>query len=401
MDRTSLLKKTFPGLTDALIDELKTYIREVTYPGGTVLCTEGADESTFYLIAAGQVSITKWLEFAREERHIRNSGPGDFFGEMAIINNAPRAATARTIETTTVLELDRDHFLKIIGESPEMALAMVRTTIDRLRSNDSLQFEELRNTFEALQRLDQAKLDFIEVAAHELRTPLTVIQGYGKVLSLEVNDKPHLMEVSKGLQDGITRMLQIVNAMLDVSKIDSQTLKVARVPVLPKLVAKEAISTFNEAITERGITVTEQHEISEKLPFIYADPTLMNKLFFQLISNAIKYTPDNGIIEIRTRETNDSRIGHGIEIIVKDNGVGISNEHMQHIFEKFYQAGDVSLHSSSKTAFMGGGPGLGLAIVRGIVEAHDGFIWAESEGFNPNNPPGTAFHILLPEGSSS
>jgi signal transduction histidine kinase len=394
-NRTSLLQKVFPGLTDERASEVLAHVHETTYPSGTILCREGALEDTFYLIVEGQVAITKWLEFAKEDRFLRYSEPGDFFGEMALINAAPRAATVRTTQMTTVLEMNRDDFMKIISSSPSVALAMVRTTIERMRSNDNMQLTEMQTTYEALQKLDKAKLDFIEVAAHELRTPLTVVQGYSKVIDLSIQD-PNMKEMTTGMQDGVARMLEVVNAMLDVTKIDSASLRVTPVPVLPKLVATEALNTFRSAIEKRGIKVIENHEPSPDLPFIYADPPLINKLFYQLISNAIKYTPDGGTIEIQTRETSDSRVGQGIQIVIKDSGVGIAGDHMQNIFEKFYQGGDVSLHSSSKTAFMGGGPGLGLAIANGIVRAHNGLIWAESEGYDPDGYPGSTFYVLLP-----
>ena len=82
--------------------------------------------------------------------------------------------------------------------------------------------------------------------------------------------------------------------------------------------------------------------------------------------------------------------------MVGDTGVGIDPEHHELIFEKFYQRGEVALHSSGRTKFKGGGPGLGLAIVRGIVQAHDGKIWVESEGHDEQRCPGSRFHILLP-----
>ncbi len=400
MDRAALLQQTFPGLTDVLAHEVLRHVHESTYPAGTVLCREGDVEDTFYFIVEGQVEILKWLEFSKAERHMRFSDAGNFFGEMGLISDTPRGATVRTTRQTTVLEMNRENFLQLLSASPSMALAMVRTTIERLRQNDQMQFEELRKTFESLQKLDKAKLDFIEVAAHELRTPLTVIKGYGKVIALAQQDDDDLQQVVKGLQDGIARMLDVVNAMLDVSKIDSQILKVSKIPVLPKLIANDAINTYLDAIRERKIKIEQKHD-PMSVPFIHADPTLMNKLFMQLVSNAIKYTPDGGTIYVSTREVHDSRIGHGIEVVIKDTGVGIKAEAMQHIFEKFYQGGDVSLHSSSKTAYMGGGPGLGLAIARGIVEAHNGLIWVESEGFDTEKHPGSAFHVLLPVGEPS
>ena len=110
-----------------------------------------------------------------------------------------------------------------------------------------------------------------------------------------------------------------------------------------------------------------------------------------VISNAIKYTPDGGKITI------DGRTLPGfIEVIVADTGIGISTENQSLIFEKFGQLGRVELHSSGKTKFKGGGPGLGLPIARGILEAHGGSIWVESDGHDEIKCPGSTFHILVP-----
>ncbi|MBZ0309218.1 MAG: cyclic nucleotide-binding domain-containing protein, partial [Anaerolineae bacterium] len=157
MERVELLKNTFPGLTDDLAREMLSRVQEATYPAGVVLCHEGEREDTFYYILEGQVEILKWMEFTKENRHMRMSNAGNFFGEMGLISDAPRGATVRTTQQTTVLEMSRDDFLKLLSASPSMALAMVRTTIDRLRENDRMQFEELRKTYEALQKLDSAK----------------------------------------------------------------------------------------------------------------------------------------------------------------------------------------------------------------------------------------------------
>jgi signal transduction histidine kinase len=115
-----------------------------------------------------------------------------------------------------------------------------------------------------------------------------------------------------------------------------------------------------------------------------------------VINNAIKFTPDGGSITI------DGRSLPGfIEVIVTDNGIGISPENQTVIFEKFGQLGRVDLHSSGKTKFKGGGPGLGLPIARGILETHGGSIWVESEGFDEKKCPGSTFHILIPSRTES
>jgi signal transduction histidine kinase len=119
-------------------------------------------------------------------------------------------------------------------------------------------------------------------------------------------------------------------------------------------------------------------------------------MLYQLIVNAIKYTPDGGTVTISTQTATMDEDIPCVEITVKDTGIGLDAEHHELIFEKFYQVGGVELHSSGKTTFKGGGPGLGLAIVRGVVRAHGGKVWVESAGHDEVDFPGSVFYIQLP-----
>lgn len=125
---------------------------------------------------------------------------------------------------------------------------------------------------------------------------------------------------------------------------------------------------------------------------IFADGERLFQALRNIVLNAIKFTPDGGEIMVSGR-----KLPGFIEVIVTDTGIGIDPEFHSAIFEKFGRLGNVSLHSSSKTKFKGGGPGLGLPIAKGIIEAHGGAIWVESDGFDEVNCPGATFHILVPE----
>jgi signal transduction histidine kinase len=129
------------------------------------------------------------------------------------------------------------------------------------------------------------------------------------------------------------------------------------------------------------------------LPHIMVDSTRLHQALRNILINAIKFTPDGGDIHVQT-ELLDG--GTAIQISVADSGIGIDPEHHELIFEKFYRASELNLHSTGQTKFKGAGPGLGLPISKGIVEAHGGRIWVESSGYDEERLPGSTFYIVLP-----
>jgi len=123
----------------------------------------------------------------------------------------------------------------------------------------------------------------------------------------------------------------------------------------------------------------------------FGDSERIYQALRNILTNAIKYTPDGGQITVDGR-----KLPGFMEIVIEDTGIGIDPDDHAVIFEKFGRLGNVSLHSSGKTKFKGGGPGLGLPITKGLIEAHGGTIWVESEGYDEVKCPGTIFHVLLP-----
>ena len=284
----------------------------------------------------------------------------------------------------------------MLSRSPRMAISIIRSTLDRMRANDQMAIQDLQRTNKILRQLDRNKLEFIQVAAHELRTPLTVLKGYVTVLRSfpEIKANTSLNEVIDGIHKGAERMHEVVNMMLDVTRIDSETLKLSVVPVPLKSMINDIARDFVKSAEERKIVVNIDHD--PETPNINGDPTLIQKALYHLIINAIKYTPDGGLVTIRTRPITMERNAPGVEITVKDSGIGLDAEHHELVFEKFYQVGDVAIHSSGKTKFKGGGPGLGLAIVKGVARAHNGKVWVESLGHDEVNFPGSTFYLHLP-----
>jgi len=395
-DKISLLRLAFKGLEDTELQEMADLTEIKTYPPDHILCLEGAYEDVFYIIADGNAVITKKMADDSEERVLRIAGKGDMVGEMALIQNVTRAATVRTTNECTVLEMEKQDFETILGRSPHMAIDIIRTTLDRIRSNDQIMIAELQKSNKLLRQLDRNKLEFIQVAAHELRTPLTVLKGYANVLRSfnGTGANATLGDVVQGIIKGTDRIHEIVNLMLDVTRIDGDTLKAGSVPVSLKHVVDDLARELRKAADERSIEIVTEH--ADGTPTINGDPTLISKALYHLIVNAIKYTPDGGTITLRTGPVTMQDDVRGVEVTVTDTGIGLDAEHHDLVFEKFYQVGSVALHSSGKTSFKGGGPGLGLAIVRGVTRAHGGKVWVESAGHDEVNFPGSTFHFQLP-----
>jgi len=186
-----------------------------------------------------------------------------------------------------------------------------------------------------------------------------------------------------------------VDDMIDVSMIDNNLLQLNFQPMQVSQMV-DALCLEIEATTNARKLTMDIRDFDGNKQWIYVDATRIMQALRNVINNAIKYTPDGGTITI------DGRTLSGfIEVTVRDTGIGISHEDQSEIFEKFGQLGRVDLHSSGKTKFKGGGPGLGLPIARGILEAHGGSIWVESKGHDERTNPGSTFHILIPSRTES
>ncbi len=269
-----------------------------------------------------------------------------------------------------------------------------------LNEKNRLLNEDLRVMNERLERMDSVKSDFISIASHELRTPLTQIQGYADLVHEMVDrglvNTEQLRDMSGRLVSASERMAEVLDAMMDVTQIDVENMDMSFETVRLDEVMRQAIEPYQEAISQRHMNLLF-HGFST-LPTLEGDSKRLAQLFQNLLSNAIKFTPDEGRIEVTGQVLGKNELGqpHSIQITVADTGIGIDKESLQLIFEKFFRVGPVELHSTGSTKFKGAGPGLGLAIAKGIVEAHGGRIWVDSAGFDEAKYPGSTFNVVLP-----
>lgn len=288
--------------------------------------------------------------------------------------------------------LDSTEALDLMGAlMPIYLYSIERVTTFESEGRISYMENELETLKSKLERLDKSKSNFIAVAAHELKTPLTLIEGYAAMISDSISrESDSVQMLVQGIHNGMQRLREIVDDMIDVSLIDNNLMSLSFQPLWLNRIFNLGMAEFKPTLEKRKQKL-EVKAFPGSNELIFGDQERIYQAIKNLLSNAIKYTPDGGRITV------DGRTLPGfIEITITDTGIGISPENQLLIFEKFGQLGNVSLHSSGKTKFKGGGPGLGLPIVKGIVEAHGGTIWVESPGHDEEKCPGSTFHMLLP-----
>jgi signal transduction histidine kinase len=337
-------------------------------------------------------SEQNWLSRMGMEVHIPVHAQDEWVGLLVL---GPK--TSREPYYAEDIEL-----LGILADQTAVALQNVLLVENIMQVNSEFRkaYAAMEEAHTKLQRLDRVKSDFISITSHELRTPLAIISGYSQMLMEDTGLSGDLAGkgIIEGIYNGSQRLHEIIDNMLEVAKIDMQELELQKGLVKLDQLLRQVCRGYAQAFRERDLKLRFDKKISD-LPNIEGDFDALQKVFDHLLSNAIKYTPDGGTISITGNQIpEDTGEGpkEGVEIIVRDTGVGIDPRYQELIFTKFYQTGDVALHSTGKTKFKGGGAGLGLTIVRGFVEAHGGRVWADSPGYDEDTHPGSAFHVVLP-----
>jgi signal transduction histidine kinase len=290
--------------------------------------------------------------------------------------------------------------LRTLADQTAVALENARLVTDLRQLNTEITDlnQTLTTTNERLEILDRTKSDFISISSHELKTPLTQVKGYADILMQvsqgQADVREAVQQMAEGITRGVRRLQTVVDAMLDVSLIEAQAFAVHLGLVSLRHVIVQVVEGLGDAARERELTIAIGD--LDDLPVIMADSTRLYQALCNIVMNGIKFTPNGGRIDIRAQVIQE---GQAVEITISDTGIGINPEHHDLIFEKFYRVGELNLHSSGQTKFKGAGPGLGLPIAKGIVEAHGGRVWVESEGQDEDRLPGSVFHIVLPVGN--
>jgi PAS domain S-box-containing protein len=269
------------------------------------------------------------------------------------------------------------------------ALTLATAASGRQYNTDDLHFAEdvasrtalmvdLARAYDALRKASGLKDEFLATLSHELRTPLNAILGYARMLRAGMITPDKLARTFETIERNTTSLSKMVEDVLDVSRVMSGMMRLDMRPVELALVVHDAVATVTPAAEAKHIRL--ETTVDPQVGAVSGDPDRLRQVVWNLLSNAVKFTPKHGRIQMRLERVNSS-----VEIVVSDTGIGIRPDFLPHIFERFRQA-------DSGAAREHAGLGLGLAIVRNLVELHGGTVNATSGG----EGQGATFRVRLP-----
>lgn len=268
---------------------------------------------------------------------------------------------------------------------------------------------------QALERIDRMKSNFLSLASHELRTPLTYVLAGSQLLETTLEGRVNKEEKSvlEAITQGAQRLEHIVQDLLEAARLESSSIYLAREPIDLSETLNNLCDEFAPRTAARDIHLSL--EALEPDLFIYGDGHHLAKTFSRLLENALKFTPQNGRVSISAKPIAATEILEHrdqlqafspnffrqtlpqqlVQVTITDSGVGIDANEQLRVFDRFYEVGEITHHFTSKESFGGKGVGMGLALVKGMVEAHGGMVWVDSPGTGVAGG-GSRFHLLLP-----
>ncbi len=251
--------------------------------------------------------------------------------------------------------------------------------------------KELRSLNEELSKLNEMKNKFITITNHELRTPIAVIKGYFDLLEMDLQGhvSDSVKEYMKIIKSTINEMSEMIENMHDLSILSHYTGHLNKKRVRANNLVLHVFKKMKKLYVLRKIQL--MYRLDDNDPIIVIDPHKMEKALTELLQNALKYTKEGGKVLIRCKSDKNK---NKVFISVIDTGIGIPYDKINYIFEPFYEVQNEMHHFTSKTEFMGGGIGVGLPMVKEIVEAHNGEMTVES---TPGK--GSIFTIIIDEES--
>ncbi len=373
----------FNDLDDEAIKKIEAVCRVKKADKGEIIFSEGDHADNFFIVKDGTVEVWKDYHSAEPDMLALHTC-GHLFGEMALVDDLPRSATVIAREPTTLLHINRQDFRDIIQDNAAIALSLMKSVSSMVRQSNESFVEGLREKNRTLEKANrelkeaQAELvkaerlsalgKFSSLILHDIRNPLSVIRGYAELINLSPQNQEKCRDCAGKIMTEADRINRLANELLDYSRGEIR-LNISIV-TMQELV-DQLCESIRDRFTARRIAITTD--------IAFAGPLLLDKermlrALYNLADNARKAMPDGGTLTIRVRTE-----GKTVFFELTDTGIGLSREVQEHLYEPFF-----SLSQS-------GGTGLGMCIVKSIVEAHEGTL-----SYTTREKQGTTFTIALP-----
>ena len=379
------LKKVyfFQNLSDTAIKKVLNVCHKTLIEAGHIIFVEGEKADRFYIVIGGAVEV--WKDYNKPNAEmLAVHGPGHLFGEMALIDEKPRSATIVAGTDTKLLFINRKDFHKIIRENYSIASSIMKSVSSMVRkSNESYvenlreqnkelerAYKELKETQEELLRAERLSAlgKFSSLILHDIKNPLSILRGYAEMLTISPKEADKVKKYSRKIIQEADRINSMAAELLDFSRGDIR-LSIGVVEI------EKFINEFIEGITAKfkakKINIKTILDFKDK---ILMDRDRMMRVFMNLANNSAKAMPDGGEFSIQVSQKDSY-----LYFEVSDTGEGMNQEVIKKIFEPFF--------SFSKS----GGTGLGMSIVKSIIDAHNGVLSVQSKEFE-----GTTFTIAIP-----
>lgn len=361
----------FKDLADDEVRNIEALCKQDEFERGQIIFRENAPAERFFIVIDGMVEV--WKDYASPSPDLLAvHGRGHLFGEMALIDDLPRSATVVAKTDTRVLYLFRREFDRVLRENPPVALSILRSLSAVVRTSNESFVEDLRHRNAELERayreLQVAQDELLRserlstlgkmssMILHDIRNPISILRGFGEMIQLVADDPEKVRTYASSTVREADRLNQLANELLDYSRGEIR-LDVGVVPV--STLFGRVVESMHERLTARDVSIEVENEVGEP---VLLDEERMLRVLVNLCDNARKAMSRGDSLVLRA-----SSDGRDLAITVRDTGRGMDEAVVEHIFEPFY--------SSSPD----GGTGLGMVIVKSVVEAHRGSITVESE----------------------
>ena len=370
-------------------EQLNRLITEQTCAPGDVLFRENEPGDAMYIIRSGMVVAIKGK--LQSPTFLGYRGPGEVMGEMALIEDQPRSATAVVLKAGRMMRISREDFQQMLRQYSEIGMNIMKEMSRRLRASDNArhssildarqlvsQVSELQSEKQQLLEFQRLRQETSDLIVHDLRNPLQNIVGALNLLPVVLPEEiwqanRELLEIA---QSGCDRMQLLIDTLLDVARLESGE--------IPLELSATSIPGLVEGVTRRmtGFTrgdIKLQKSFPSTLPTVMVDQSLLDRVLTNLIDNAVKHTPLGGLVTVAAEVLKGE-----MAVSVTDSGPGIPPEERERIFERFTQT---TGEKRRRRGF-----GLGLTFCRLTIQAHGGRIWVESGA----DGKGSRFVFTLP-----